>query len=93
LPATGEYVIPQILGGGRSLMIGNVVVNDFLEVGDYPSGAALAMVMMGLLLVVVAVLGDCRRRSSCEARAAPRLRPRSRCSVSRSSGCRSSSSS
>jgi spermidine/putrescine transport system permease protein len=56
VPATGEYVIPQILGGGRSLMIGNIVVNDFLEVGDYPSGAALAMVMMGLLMVVVVVL-------------------------------------
>ena len=37
-------------------MIGNIIVNQFLEVGDYPSGAALAMVMMGFLLLAVIVL-------------------------------------
>ena len=56
VPATGEYVIPEILGGGRTLMVGNIIVNRFLEVGDYPSGSALAMVLMGFLLTAVFVL-------------------------------------
>lgn len=56
VPATGEYVIPEILGGGRTLMVGNIIVNRFLEVGDYPSGSALAMVLMSFLLTAVFVL-------------------------------------
>ena len=37
-------------------MVGNIIVNRFLEVGDYPSGSALAMVLMGFLLTAVFVL-------------------------------------
>ena len=33
IPATGDYVIPQILGGGKTLMVGNVVADQFLSVG------------------------------------------------------------
>ena len=38
IPATGEYVIPQILGGGKTLMFGNVIADQFLDIGDYPFG-------------------------------------------------------
>ena len=51
IPATGEYVIPQILGGGRTLMYGNVVSDQFLDIGDYPFGAALAV---SLTIVLIA---------------------------------------
>lgn len=55
IPATGEYVIPAILGGGKTLMIGNVIADEFLKVGDYPFGSALATTLMvvltGLLLI------------------------------------------
>jgi ABC-type spermidine/putrescine transport system permease subunit I len=53
IPATGEYVIPQILGGGQTLMYGNVVSDQFLDIGNYPFGAALAVSMMVLLLIVL----------------------------------------
>jgi spermidine/putrescine transport system permease protein len=56
IPATGEYVIPQILGGGKTLMIGNVVADQFLSAGDYPFGAALAMVLTAVVLIVLAIL-------------------------------------
>jgi ABC-type spermidine/putrescine transport system permease subunit I len=56
VPATGEYVIPQILGGGKTLMFGNVVSDQFLNVGDYPFGAALAVAFTALLMVVLVVL-------------------------------------
>jgi spermidine/putrescine transport system permease protein len=56
IPATGEYVIPEILGGGKTLMIGNILVDQFLNVGNYPIGAALAMTLMALLLIVIFLL-------------------------------------
>jgi spermidine/putrescine transport system permease protein len=55
IPATGEYTIPAILGGDKTLMIGNIVSDEFLQVGDYPFGSALAVALMGILVVVVIV--------------------------------------
>jgi len=60
IPATGEYVIPQILGGGQTLMYGNVVSDQFLDIGDYPFGAALAV---SLMVVLIIILMAARRRS------------------------------
>jgi ABC-type spermidine/putrescine transport system permease subunit I len=56
VPATGEYVVPVILGGGKTLMYGNVVAEQFQTVGNYPFGAALSMTLMATLTVVVLVL-------------------------------------
>jgi ABC-type spermidine/putrescine transport system permease subunit I len=56
VPATGEYVVPVILGGGKTLMYGNVVAEQFQTVGNYPFGAALSMTLMAALTVVVLVL-------------------------------------
>ncbi|AQT82892.1 hypothetical protein B1R94_17425 [Mycolicibacterium litorale] len=53
VPATGEYTIPAILGGGKTLMVGNVIRDKFLGVGDFPLGAALAATLMALLIVVL----------------------------------------
>jgi ABC-type spermidine/putrescine transport system permease subunit I len=56
IPATGEYVIPQILGGGKTLMFGNVVSDQFLSLCDYPFGSALAVALTVVLLIVLMVL-------------------------------------
>ncbi|MDP9242181.1 MAG: ABC transporter permease [Actinomycetota bacterium] len=53
ISATGEYVIPEILGGGKTLMLGNVVADQFLNVGNYPFGSAIAMSLLGLLIVLM----------------------------------------
>jgi spermidine/putrescine transport system permease protein len=53
VPATGEYTIPAILGGGKTLMVGNVIRDKFLGVGDFPLGSALAVTLMALLVVVL----------------------------------------
>lgn len=60
IPATGEYVIPQILGGGTTLMFGNVVSDQFLTLGNFPFGAAMAI---ALTLVLLGVLMFLRSRS------------------------------
>ena len=56
IPATGEYVIPQILGGGKTLMFGNVVSDQFLNLGDYPFGAALAISLTIVLMIFLMVM-------------------------------------
>jgi ABC-type spermidine/putrescine transport system permease subunit I len=55
IPALGEYVIPEILGGGKTLMLGNVISYQFLSTGDTPFGSAIAVVLM--LAMAVALLG------------------------------------
>jgi spermidine/putrescine transport system permease protein len=55
VPSTGEYVVPQILGGGKVLMYGNVVADQFQNTGDYPFGAALSASLMAVLTVVILV--------------------------------------
>jgi spermidine/putrescine transport system permease protein len=55
IPALGEYVIPAILGGNKTLMFGNVVADQFLTIGNYPFGAALAtsfVVCVSVLLLL-----------------------------------------
>lgn len=53
IPATGEYTIPAILGGDKTLMYGNVVADQFLKVGDYPFGSALTITLMAALTVLL----------------------------------------
>ena len=56
VPAMGEYVIPEILGGGKTLMIGNIIVSEFLDVGNYPFGSALAVSLMTILMIMLFAL-------------------------------------
>lgn len=51
IPATGEYVIPAILGGNKILMYGNIIANQFLTVGDFPFGSALAVSLTAALTI------------------------------------------
>jgi len=53
IPALGEYVIPEILGGGKTLMLGNVITDQFLSVGNTPFGSAIAVVLMALMAVAL----------------------------------------
>jgi spermidine/putrescine transport system permease protein len=53
IPMMGEYVIPQILGGGKVELMGSVIRRAFLEQQNYPLGAALALVLMGALSVLL----------------------------------------
>jgi len=59
IPVMGEFVIPAILGGNKTLMYGNVISSQFFESGDYPFGSALAV---ALTVILVAVLVTTRKR-------------------------------
>jgi spermidine/putrescine transport system permease protein len=55
IPATGDYVNAALLGNTRTSMIGNVIESRFLRVVDYPTAAALSLVLMAAILVIVTV--------------------------------------
>jgi spermidine/putrescine transport system permease protein len=55
IPSLGAFVTPAILGGGKSLMIGNVISNQFLAAHDWPFGSALSTLMMAVMLVAVLI--------------------------------------
>ena len=55
IPATGEYVIPDLLGGGNVQMIGRVLYNEFSRNTDWPVAAAVAIIMLFLLVLPIIV--------------------------------------
>ncbi|MFJ1301512.1 ABC transporter permease subunit [Pseudomonadota bacterium AL_CKDN230030165-1A_HGKHYDSX7] len=55
IPAVGEYVIPEMLGGADTLMMGRVMWNEFFNNTDWPMASAVTCVMVLLLLVPLAL--------------------------------------
>ncbi|MBT4999280.1 MAG: ABC transporter permease subunit [Tateyamaria sp.] len=55
IPATGEYVIPDLLGGGNVQMIGRVLFNEFSRNSDWPVAAAVAIVLLVILVVPIII--------------------------------------
>ena len=55
IPAVGEYVIPELLGGANTLMIGRVMWNEFFNNADWPMASAVTCAMVLLLLVPMAM--------------------------------------
>jgi putrescine transport system permease protein len=51
IPAVGEFVIPDLLGGSDTLMIGRTLWNDFFANHDWPAASAVAIVLVSILLV------------------------------------------
>lgn len=51
IPSLGAYVTPDLLGGAKSIMIGNVIYSQFLSARDYPFGSAISFVLMAVMLV------------------------------------------
>jgi spermidine/putrescine transport system permease protein len=55
IPAAGDYVNAQFLGGVGNRMIGNVIQSLYLSQADYPSAAALSFVLMALIMIAVVI--------------------------------------
>jgi spermidine/putrescine transport system permease protein len=50
IPAMGMFVIPDLMGGAKTILIGNVIRNQFLTARDWPFGAAASMILMLLTI-------------------------------------------
>ncbi|KPQ08465.1 MAG: spermidine/putrescine transport system permease protein [Rhodobacteraceae bacterium HLUCCA12] len=66
IPSIGAYVTPRVLGGGRTMMLGNLIALQFGQGRNWPLGAALAMLM--LIIVVGALIFYLRWANREEAR-------------------------
>jgi putrescine transport system permease protein len=55
IPCVGEFVIPELLGGPQTLMIGRVLWDEFFSNNDWPMASSVAVVMVLLILVPLAV--------------------------------------
>jgi putrescine transport system permease protein len=55
IPCVGEFVIPELLGGPETLMIGRVMWDEFFSNNDWPMASAVAVVMVLLILVPLAI--------------------------------------
>jgi spermidine/putrescine transport system permease protein len=50
IPSAGEFVIPTLLGGARTMMVGNLIQDQFLQARDWAFGSALSVMLAALLL-------------------------------------------
>ncbi|MEY2688898.1 MAG: hypothetical protein RL375_3096 [Pseudomonadota bacterium] len=55
IPCIGEFVIPELLGGPQTLMIGRVLWDEFFSNNDWPMASTVAVVMVLLILVPLAI--------------------------------------
>jgi spermidine/putrescine transport system permease protein len=53
IPCLGAYLTPDLLGGGKSVMIGNLSQNQFTTARDWPFGSAISLALMALVMVLL----------------------------------------
>lgn len=63
IPAFGEFLIPDLLGGAKTMLIGNLISEQFLKSRDWPFGAALSVLLMIGLGATIALLRRMERRA------------------------------
>lgn len=61
IPAIGEFVIPALLGGPETLMIGRILWDEFFLARDWPVASAVAVAIVLLLVIPIAILRNARR--------------------------------
>ncbi len=67
IPAVGEFVIPELLGGPDTLMIGKLLWNEFFNARNWPGASAVAVVMLILLIVPITIFQRYQAREMEEA--------------------------
>jgi spermidine/putrescine transport system permease protein len=55
IPALGDYITPDLLGGGNTFLVGNLLQQQFMTVRDWPFGSALGIVLMTMVLAATMI--------------------------------------
>ncbi|MEY4533601.1 MAG: hypothetical protein RI926_1370 [Actinomycetota bacterium] len=63
MPAFGSYVQPVLLGGGKFLLIGNLIADQFGQSRNWPFGAALSVIILVMLMLALIIIAVYSRRS------------------------------
>jgi putrescine transport system permease protein len=63
IPAVGEFVIPDLLGGSQTLMIGKTLWNEFFANRDWPVSSAVAVILLLILIVPIMIFQSAQARA------------------------------
>jgi len=63
IPAVGEFVIPDLLGGSQTLMIGKTLWNEFFSNRDWPVSSAVAVILLLILIVPIVLFQNAQARA------------------------------
>lgn len=63
VPSIGNFVVPELLGGGKTVMVGNLIRDQFLKARDWPFGSVLAIAVIGALMSLLVLQAWLSRRS------------------------------
>ena len=63
VPSIGNIPVPNLLGGGRTEMIGNIVNDQFMVARDWPFGSTLVVLLMAVLMILLIAQSFALRRS------------------------------
>jgi spermidine/putrescine transport system permease protein len=66
IPALGEYVIPDLLGGAKTMYLGNLMTEEFLKNRNWPTGAAIACILIVMLFISILILRSVRKEGAHE---------------------------
>ena len=50
IPSLGAFLTPELLGGARSMMVGNLIQHEYLVARDWPLGSALSILLMLIVM-------------------------------------------
>jgi putrescine transport system permease protein len=64
IPVVGEFVIPELLGGPNTLMIGKILWNEFFQNRDWPVASSVAIAMLVLLVIPIVIFQYFQNRES-----------------------------
>ncbi len=63
IPATGEFVIPDLLGGSSTLMIGKTLWNEFFSNRDWPVSSAVAVILLAMLVIPIVLFQNAQAKA------------------------------
>jgi spermidine/putrescine transport system permease protein len=63
IPSLGAFIAPDLLGGGKNLMIGNLIALQFQGSRNWPFGSAAAMIVMSVVMVALIIYTRQQTRS------------------------------
>ncbi|RHM62350.1 MULTISPECIES: ABC transporter permease [Coprobacillaceae] len=64
LPAVSSFFIPKLLGGGQYFLIGNVIENQFITVGEWNFGSAISLIIAAIMMVCMYAIRKIDERNS-----------------------------
>ena len=68
LPAVSSFFIPKLLGGGQFFLIGNVIENQFITVGEWNFGSAISMIMAAIMMLCMYLIRRVDEHNKSEAK-------------------------